>query len=114
MDTNVILRFLLNDHPQHSLRARELMRQAETGRHTLKVAPHILREAIYVLESQGLTRADIAGRLLECSAIPGVRFESEEAAREALIEYRDRSVDFADALLMALARARAESVSTVS
>lgn len=112
LDSNVILRYLLNDHQEHSPRARNLIKDAQGGKNKLKVALHIVAEVVYVLEGTGYGHAEICSALLRFSRIVGIAFEDETAVVEALMDYRDNNVDFADALLMALARARSEKVWT--
>lgn len=112
LDTNVILRFLLNDHPQHSPRAKGLIESAERGESKLKVAPHIMCEVIYIFESLNYDREEIYNALKDFSRINGVEFMDESVQFEALLDYKDRKVDFSDALLAAMGRARHEKVWT--
>lgn len=112
LDTNVILRYLLNDHPERSPRARALIESAERGERGLKVAPHIVCEVVYVLESQGYARDEIYGALKDFSRINGIEFLDGDTVFEALVDFGDKKVDFADALLAALGRAEAGTVWT--
>ncbi len=112
LDSNVILRFLLDDHPDHSSRARSLVAAAETGELALKVAPHIACEVVYILESQGYRAIEISSALHNFSLIGGIEFADRDVVFEALIDYRDSKVDFADALTAAFARKSGEKVWT--
>ncbi|NPV70701.1 MAG: PIN domain-containing protein [Firmicutes bacterium] len=112
MDSNVVLRYLLNDHPDHSPRAKYLFEEAERGSHRLKVAAHILREIVYVLEGEGYSRPDICNALRQFFALRGVLVEDKRAVHEALLEFRDKGVDFSDALLAAIARGKQQRVWT--
>lgn len=112
LDANVILRYLLDDHPQHSPRARRLIAQADPQALTLKVSPHILAEVVYILEHHAYDRGRVASALIRFFRVPGVRVVEAGPVMEALLDYRERRVDFADALLMALARSRGEKVWT--
>ncbi len=112
LDTNVILRFLLDDHPTQSPRARTLIAAAEKGFVSLKVPWHVTCEVVYVLESKGYGAADVADVLRGFSLIDGIELAEGQAIFEALIDYRDRKVDFADALTAALARNADEKVWT--
>lgn len=106
IDANVILRFLLNDHPEQSKRAQSLFESAHYEGTTLRVTPFILAEVIYVLAGTvyGYSRADIVTSLLQLAGEPAVSVDDSELVLQALIDYRDLRVDFADALLMAYAR----------
>lgn len=112
LDSNVILRYLLNDHADHSARARALIEAAEAGAHRLKVALHILCEVVYILESERYAREEIYGAIRDFMGIRGIEVEEEDIALEALTDYRDKGVDFSDALLAAIARRSQETVWT--
>ncbi|MCL4514119.1 MAG: PIN domain-containing protein [Firmicutes bacterium] len=112
LDTNVLLRFFLNDHPTQSPRARMLIAAAEKGFVVLKVPSHVTCEVVYILESKGYGAADVANVLRSFSLIDGIEFAESQAIFEALIDYRDHKVDFADALTAALARNTGEKVWT--
>jgi predicted nucleic acid-binding protein len=51
LDTNVIIRFVLNDHVELSAKSREIMQAAKDGSIALYLDPIILAEAVYVLGS---------------------------------------------------------------
>jgi len=112
LDTNVILRFLLNDHSEHSPRAKGLIERAERGEIVLRVAQHIVCEAVYVLETLNFTRKDICEALTEFARIPGTEVENATEVMMALIWYRDKNIDFSDALLYAISSLRGETVWT--
>lgn len=112
LDANVILRYLLNDHPEHSLRARTLIERAERGGCKLKVSPHIICEVVYILEGEDYAREEIYYALRDLGRISGITFQEEDTILEALIDYRDKNVDFSDSLLAAIGRSRAEKVWT--
>ncbi|HHV78454.1 MAG TPA: type II toxin-antitoxin system VapC family toxin [Firmicutes bacterium] len=94
LDTDVIIRFLLNDHPDHSLRAKTLVEKAERGEITLRITPHIICEVVYVLESQGYERKEASDALIQFTSISGIETENADEVMTALIWYRDKNVDF--------------------
>lgn len=110
LDANVILRFLLNDHPEHSLKARELIEEAPEENRLLQVPGCILCEVIYVLEGLEIPRSEIGEVLLEFSAVQNIQLTPEEPLLEALVQYRDLEIDFPDLLLMSLGRTKSEMV----
>lgn len=112
LDMNVILRYLLNDHPEHGPRAKALFEAAECGGGLLKLAPHILCEVVYILEGEDYTRIEIHDALWDLIRIKGIEVQEEQVVLEALVDYRDKNVDLSDALLAAMARARGEKVWT--
>jgi len=112
LDTNVILRYLLNDHEEHSKRALALFRRATDEGQLLYVAPFIAAELVYVLESLDHSRTEIFNALRGLCRLAPVHFVDEELILAALANYRDLAVDFADALLMARAQSTGDQVWT--
>ena len=99
LDTNVILRYLLNDHPDHSRRALAVIESAERGEVALQVPAYVICETVYILESQAYTRDQICSAITGFLAIPGIHAEHTPLIQAALIWYKDKNVDFGDALL---------------
>jgi predicted nucleic acid-binding protein len=112
LDANVILRFLLDDHPDHSPRAAALIRRAEAGDLVLAVPLHILCEVLFVLEGQGYGRQDISDGLARFCLVKGVEVEARELVLAALLLYKEHSADFADMLLHLLAETSGGAVWT--
>lgn len=114
LDTNVILRYLLGDHPEQSARSRALIAGAAGRDERLKVAPLTVAELVYVLEGSDYrySSADVYAAMVAFSREPAVHLEQGDEVVQALADYRDHGVDFVDALLMALARRRGERVWT--
>jgi predicted nucleic-acid-binding protein len=112
VDTNVILRYLLNDHPDHSARALALIGSAERGERLLRIPAYVICETIYILENQAYTREQIHDALTRFTAIPGIHVERLAQVHLALIWYRDKNVDFGDALLYAECSEDASTVLT--
>jgi len=101
LDTDVILRYLLADHPDQSERALAVFESAERGEVELRILTYVICETVYVLEGQAYTRREIHDALSRLMAIPGVRVDDGSAVQVALTWYRDKGVDFGDALLYA-------------
>lgn len=49
LDTNVILRYLLNDPPQHFQLAQAIMTDVINGKTTVYIPDSVLAECVYVL-----------------------------------------------------------------
>jgi len=106
LDTNVLLRFLRQDDPAMGAAARRLFQAAALGEVSLVLEEAILAEAVYVLQSmykQG--RSEIADALQALlRRAPAIQSKRPTVLHDALERYRRHSqVDFADALLAALA-----------
>ncbi|MCL6600067.1 MAG: PIN domain-containing protein [Alicyclobacillus macrosporangiidus] len=114
VDTNVILRFLLGDHPEYSSAATKLFAAAEQGEVTLSIEPMIVAECCYVLEGQvyQLSKELIASHLVPVLVHDGVQCEHLLTVLDALQIYVENHLDFTDAYLIALARNTDQVVAT--
>ena len=107
LDANILLRFLTQDHPEHSKAATALFEKAKTREITLEIDPLILAEVIYTLEGfYQKNRIEIANVLLRLVSSPGIDAERRAVILDALFRYKNYPVDFADAWLAALAVAK--------
>ena len=106
LDTNVVVRLLVDDDPDQTRRARRLL---ETG-HAL-IVPTVLLETEWVLRgAYGIDGATIVASLRKLLGLPMIAVASGEAIAAAL-EWLEAGLDFADALHLALA-AEAEGFAT--
>lgn len=99
VDTNVLLRRLLNDSPAQSDRARDLF---ESGQEVL-ITDVVLAEALWTLKGKRYraSRADITKTVESLLEEPWVVFESQQVIWSALCDFTtaDRS-DYPDALIV--------------
>lgn len=104
LDTNVIIRFLANDHVEHGKAAKKLFESAYQGKHTLWVNQLVAAECCYVLESSyyGYPRKTIADHLIKLLNSKGIKPESQTLLK-ALELYSLHNIDFEDAYLSCLA-----------
>lgn len=97
LDTNVLIRFLLNDDAAQAARARRLV-----AAQPVFLSPTVLLEAEWVLRSgYGCTAVEIASYLRAFLGLPQVQVADAEAVSEAMSSY-EAGLDFADALHLAL------------
>ena len=106
LDTNILIRFLRQDHPTMGPATKVLFQAAARGEVRLVIEESILAEAVYVLQSvykQG--RAEIAAALQALlRRAPAIQTARPAVLHDALERYRRHpQVDFADALLGASA-----------
>ncbi|UJW75739.1 type II toxin-antitoxin system VapC family toxin [Rhizobium sp. SL42] len=93
IDTNLVIRYLTNDHPEQADRARAVI-----DRETVFVPVTVMLEAEWVLRgAYGYTRSEIAGALRAFGGLLNVTLE-EEATVAAALDLMERGMDFADAL----------------
>jgi predicted nucleic acid-binding protein len=112
VDANLLLRYLTDEPRALADRAAAILEAAEQRRVDLVVAPLILAEVVYVLQSvYHWERQVISERLGELIAAEVIVFLEGETVARALGWYRDiRPLDFADAYLAAAALARGHGV----
>ena len=104
IDTNVIIRTLVQDAPGQSQAARDLFALAAEGEVELLLSETTLAEAEWVLRSvYARTRGEIATALKGVVAAVGTADEGRDVALAAIDLYEDLGFDFTDALLAARA-----------
>jgi predicted nucleic acid-binding protein len=98
VDTNVLIRHLTGDPPDHAARATRYLATADE----LLLPDLILAEVTYVLESFYETpRAQVATTLRAVLAFPAIRVVDADLLQRAVEVYEVHRLDFADAYLVA-------------
>lgn len=104
LDTNVLVRYLVQDDARQAARATRLIESLSTAEPGF-VSSVVLTEAVWVLEScynaDAARIGDVVEILLRTDAI---RVDHTEVVWRALRRFRDARGDFSDALIAALAR----------
>jgi predicted nucleic acid-binding protein len=113
IDTNLIVRYLVQDHEKHAKAAGKLFDACDRGELTIAVLPAVLAECVFVLDSfYGRARADIASALGTFISSPGVEISDSSVHLDALQRYRQTKVHFVDCLIAATAAAENTPVAT--
>lgn len=113
VDTNLIVRYLVQDHEKHARAAAKLFEACDRGDLTLVVLPVVLAECAFVLESfYAHPRTNIAMALATLISSPGVEMEQTSIHLNALERYRKTKVHFVDCLIAATASAENLTVAT--
>lgn len=110
LDTNVLVRYLIQDDARQGFQARELVNGVLTRGESLFIPITILLELEWVLRANFEFPKDQI--ILVISSLLAARelvFESEAAAEVALELFRQNKADFADCIHIALAHAAGES-----
>lgn len=93
VDTNVVIRFLVDDHPAEGRRAR---RAFEENR--VHLAESVLLESEWVLRAvYGFSREEISGAIRSLLRLASVSVDDRAAVFQVL-DWFDAGFDFADAL----------------
>ena len=102
LDTNVLVRFLVQDDARQATAATRLIKDAQSGVYELLLDRMVLAELVYVLMSHyKQTRVDVANTALAIVRSPYVRVEREPELVDSLLRFRDHGVDWVDAWLAA-------------
>ena len=106
VDTNLIVRYLVQDHERHAKAAVKLFDACDRGDVVIVVLPAVLAESVFVLESfYEHPRGDIASALGRLISSPGVEISGTAIHLDALDRYRRTKIHFVDCLIAATAAA---------
>ncbi|MDP2957959.1 MAG: PIN domain-containing protein [Longimicrobiales bacterium] len=106
LDTNVVLRYLVEDPETTEPRFRgavAFFEKIERGERTALLTPLVLFQCYFVLTSYyEVPRAEAAAKLREVLSYKGLRVPEKPVLRACLDTLSERSVDLVDAYLAAL------------
>ena len=113
VDTNLIVRYLVQDHEKHAKAVGKLFDACDRGDVVIVVLPAVLAECVFVLESfYEHPRGDINSALGTLISSPGVEINETAIHLDALDRYRKTKVHFVDCLIAATASAENTPVAT--
>jgi predicted nucleic-acid-binding protein len=113
VDTNLIVRYLVQDHDKHARAAGKLFEACDRGDVEVLVLPVVLAECVFVLESfYARSRADIASALQRFISSPGIQIGDLTVHLDALSRYEATKAHFVDCLVAATAVAKNMPVSS--
>src|SRR5689334_14367779 len=113
LDTNLIIRHLTQDNPEHSERARIVFAAVEAGERQLKLPEGVLVEAVQVLSSKNLynlPRPDIHRHLTRLIKLPNIKIAPKRTYLRALDLYLAQpALSFVDCLCIAYAERESDA-----
>ena len=113
LDTNVLIRFLREDHEQHSPAAYALFSNAYRGNCLLKLTEVTVAETLWVLQSvYRIERKQIAEELQHLISSDGILCLKRDEMIDALDRFSSTRFDFLDCYLAALTAASGDHVAT--
>ena len=113
VDTNLIVRYLVQDHEKHAKAAGKLFDACDRGEVVIVVLPTALAECVFVLESfYEHPRGHIGAALGRLIASPGVEISGVEIHLDALHRYQKTKVHFVDCLIAATSTSEEIPVAT--
>jgi predicted nucleic acid-binding protein len=105
VDTNILLRHLLNDDPLLSAVAQDIVRGVEHGDIVAWTSELVIAELVFVLSGKstyGLFPAEIGERLLPIIGLPGLELAHKHMYRRVFELYVNLGIDYIDAYNVAL------------
>lgn len=106
IDSNILLRHLLQDHSDHSPRASQLMLSVRKGQQRIFCPSTVIFEAIHILHGRSrIPKPSIASVLKELIQLPSFLMAEEHAVVDALGFWAGQpALDYADCYHLALTR----------
>ncbi len=100
IDTNVLVRFLVEDDPRQTAKAKKRLSDAQAASEPVFVATIVLAESVWVMERvYDLGREEIAQALESLITTSGFRVSDRDGVLDALAAYLTRKGDLADFLI---------------
>lgn len=104
LDTNVLVRYLVEDDAAQVKTVRNLMRQL-TPEQPGFVCREVTVELVWVLQkAYGFSREQIAEVLDALIASKGIKFEATDEVAYSILHYRRGAADFSDLMIVAAAK----------
>jgi len=108
IDANIILRYVLNDHPELSPKARKIISE-----HKIETPIEVLCEVIFVLKSvYCIAQKDIVDTLLDFYKNTNCILPHREAVFKGLEYYSEKKLDFVDCILAGYAEIEKDEIFT--
>ncbi len=108
VDANIVLRYVLNDHPQLSQQAADILE-----RQMVIVPMEVVCEVVFVLQKvYRVSRDEIRKKLCDLLDESLISVEKPDVLRQALQAYATSSLDIVDTLLWAYAVIEQQQVLT--
>lgn len=101
LDTNVVIRYLVQDVPKQSQQANRVIEKAVADGEILRISQVTLCEIVWVLEHcYSTSKKEVIDVLKQLLQTQQIRVEEDDIARQALKDFEHLSgVDFSDCLI---------------
>lgn len=105
IDTNLLIRYLINDDSRKAQVVDTLLKKAGKGELHILMPSIVVAELVWVLESfYKMETAEIADLVDSILNTPGLTVSDDSIVRSALKQYRTKGVDLVDAWIAAFAQ----------
>lgn len=103
IDTNIILRFLLGDHPDLSPKATAFMSKVANGTVKAEILDIVIAECVYVMEKfYRIPREKISEKLSKILNFSGIVNSNRSELLQALMKFETSNTDIVDCVLAAI------------
>jgi uncharacterized protein len=102
IDTNILLRHLRGDHPEHAPKATALFGRIKRGELQAQLSDMVVFEAVFTLErSYKVPKIQIRDALLALLTLPGLILQGKRRYGRIFDLYVDHNLPFGDAYIAA-------------
>lgn len=113
VDTNILLRFLLQDVPAKTAQVTTMFRKAESGKVLLEVSEPVFIETAVALRNYcKLPKERIVPMLEKIISLSWLTLENSHYLHPALLLYATHGLDFTDCVILARAMIKSHQVLT--
>jgi len=114
LDTNALVRFLVNDDTKQATRVKNIFETAEKDGSVFIITLAVVLELLWVLAAvYDRSRASILTALEELTLLPILRFEKPDLVQQLIILGRSTAIDLPD-ILIGLSARHLECVTTLT
>lgn len=105
IDANIIIRFLLNDHPKLSSLAKSIFLKAQGGLTRIYLDEIVLAEVVWTLSSfYKIKKVDLVDRLVKLLSQDWIVNPKKDLILQALNLYRSSNLDYIDCWVFVVAK----------
>lgn len=105
LDTNALLRLLLNDIPEQAAITQQAIESANKNNQDVIVSPIVIFEAIYALTKHyGISKDEVCKGIRKMFSVEGLIIEEKKVLLTTLNFYHTLNLSFTDCFLLAKAQ----------
>lgn len=98
LDTNILLRHFLQDHPIQSVQATKFLLEVEQGKMKVHTSDLVIFEVVFTLQrTYHLAKNKIQEAVLPLLLLPGIKLSGKRIYRRVFDLYIEKNLPFADA-----------------
>jgi len=103
-DTNIIIRYLVNDDSELGKYAADIFDEIKDGTKKILLLEAVIAECVFVLKAYKLPKIDIVDSLITILSYKGVIGNDKEHLIESLKIFKDNNLHIVDCMILAKAK----------